>query len=725
MKDTALTLVLAAVALLALSAAGLVTRDISPESQLERQARKDQVEVIQERTIVEHVEERAGGDIIVRYTYLGEQLPDKLSEDEVVALRTESSWTRQVGTESDGRAIYEAVVYPSPQYTNYLGHWHHLEYDTAPKDIFDSARWSFFSTLSIPIAHAVNQYGHSGDGEIGNTGGTWAAAHDATFSSYGLSSGVQYANNYLAVRVFHHTNAGKLDGISTGYYIHRAFLPFDTSFIPFGATVTAASLNVYASTTPVNTDNDGLDYVTVVETTQPREYDLGSDDFDRAGSVTSPTEGIDAGQRKDITSMTPNAYMTFTLNSTGRGWIKKNGQTSSCGTTTPVFLPGTGTTWSVPYDWDSSNNTIEVIGAGGAGRQGVNTTANGAGAGGGGGAYSKITNASLSPGSTVTYKVAPNPATGAGDPGEDSYLCNSTSNCTSISDSAVIVGAKGGGGATEPGAGVASGGGGAGGSAASGVGTVKYSGGDGGHRNVGAGGGGGGSAGPNGDGGDGSAGSTGSPRGGGGGGGHGGGANATQGTTSGGNGGNNYLGAGGGAGGAANTGGGNGLNGGGGGGGGGASVNSAGSGGTVESAGGEWGVNHGTAGGGGGGGQHTGANSGHGSGGSGTIFAIFGNSEFGAFGGGAGGGGGTNNGGTGGFSGFSGSGAVIITYSNQSKGVTCLGLREGHDTTNSTIALDTENYVYLASSENLGTSADPYLSITYLAPFAFWQFQDF
>ena len=55
---------------------------------------------------------------------------------------------------------------------------------------------------------------------------------------------------------------------------------------------------------------------------------------------------------------------------------------------TQIFLTSTTTTtWTVPADWDSANNTIEVIGAGGGGssydsREG----------GGGGGGYSKVSN---------------------------------------------------------------------------------------------------------------------------------------------------------------------------------------------------------------------------------------------------------------------------------------------------------------------------------------------
>src|SRR5437870_1075520 len=61
---------------------------------------------------------------------------------------------------------------------------------------------------------------------------------------------------------------------------------------------------------------------------------------------------------------------------------------------TVIFLATTGTNnWTVPGDWNSSNNTIEVIGGGGGG----GGCSNGRG-GGGGGAYSKSSSLFLTPG---------------------------------------------------------------------------------------------------------------------------------------------------------------------------------------------------------------------------------------------------------------------------------------------------------------------------------------
>ncbi len=299
----------------------------------------------------------------------------------------------------------------------------------------------------------------------------------------------------------------------------------------------------------------------------------------------------------------------------------RKGYVGGGGSPVTVFLTS-GTSWTVPADWNSSNNTIEVIGGGGAGED-TN----------GGGAYSKATNVTLTPSSSVAYAVGAGGAVSSGN-GGDTYFCNSASNCASIAGTAVIGGAKGGAGSTGTN-------GGAGGAAASGIGAVKYSGGSGGNGNVDSetGGGGGGAGGPNGNGGNGGNGPTDwSDDYGGGGGGGGGGTNGTNGAGSGGDGGNNYLGSGG-----ATSNGGNGTNGGGGGG----NCGDGGSGG----AGTEWDATHGSGAGGGGGGFCGGGSTGGNGGG---------------YGGGGGGGGESVSAG-----GAGGQGLIVVTYAPASGGSGC------------------------------------------------------
>jgi hypothetical protein len=176
-----------------------------------------------------------------------------------------------------------------------------------------------------------------------------------------------------------------------------------------------------------------------------------------------------------------------------------------------IFLTS-GTSWTVPSDWNNTNNSIEVIGGGGGGGPGYSDASGSGGEGGGAGGaggYSKIINATLAAGTTVTVAIGgagtggTSPGAGLagsnGTAGGDTYLCSSTSSCTSITDSSVIVGAKGGAGGNS-GAPSVVGAGGAGGASASGIGTTRFNGGTGGTGGgtasaAGGGGGGGGGAG--------------------------------------------------------------------------------------------------------------------------------------------------------------------------------------------------------------------------------------
>ena len=155
----------------------------------------------------------------------------------------------------------------------------------------------------------------------------------------------------------------------------------------------------------------------------------------------------------------------------------------------PTIVLTSGTSWTVPSDWNDGSNTIEVIGGGGAG-----AAPGGQGeGGGGGGAYSKAVNVSLTPGATVSIAIGAGGAS-AGAVGGDTYLCSSSSGCASIAGASVVCGAKGGSGGSG-------GSGGAGGGSGSGIGATRYSGGNGGDASTfgnNAGAGGGGAAGPNG-----------------------------------------------------------------------------------------------------------------------------------------------------------------------------------------------------------------------------------
>ncbi|MBR0704578.1 hypothetical protein JQ599_32065 [Bradyrhizobium diazoefficiens] len=225
-----------------------------------------------------------------------------------------------------------------------------------------------------------------------------------------------------------------------------------------------------------------------------------------------------------------------------------------------VIVLDESTSWTVPADWNNSNNSIELIGGGGGGAAGDGS--GNSGAGGGGGAYAKNSNVALTPGAAVAVVI------GAGGPGgTTSGAAGASGGDTSFNNGAIV--AKGGGGGVAG----ATPAGGAGGSAEASTGVIKFSGGAGGAADATAlsgGGGGGGAGGPKGAGGNGGAARSNgvAPGGGGGGGGNGGGETGfTTSSNDGGDGGSNLSAGGSGAGGTSGKNGLPGVSGGGGGGG--------------------------------------------------------------------------------------------------------------------------------------------------------------
>jgi hypothetical protein len=151
------------------------------------------------------------------------------------------------------------------------------------------------------------------------------------------------------------------------------------------------------------------------------------------------------------------------------------------GTPVKIFLTS-GSSWTVPSNWNSRNNKIEAIGGGGSG-------GNNSGGGGGGGAYAAITNLSLTPGASIPITIGQGgaPQTSydtAGHPG------TGTSFGSYLYADFGLAGQGGGGAYQAPG-----------GQATNCIGTIVYSGGTaGGGSGFGGGGGGGGAAGPIGNG---------------------------------------------------------------------------------------------------------------------------------------------------------------------------------------------------------------------------------
>jgi len=180
-----------------------------------------------------------------------------------------------------------------------------------------STRWVYNETELYRLESKVSEnttttstsfYSLPGDGSMYRNGSTWELAHDAT-----SAGGANSTSNVATVR----------SGITSagGYSLNRAFLAFDTSSIPDHATITDATINVYVSDKE-NGDDDGDDWITIVEGLQADSSTLTTADWDDAGdSIDNPEEGINTSDRVDITSTSTGSYVSFPLNSTGLSWI--------------------------------------------------------------------------------------------------------------------------------------------------------------------------------------------------------------------------------------------------------------------------------------------------------------------------------------------------------------------------------------------------------------------
>lgn len=266
----------------------------------------------------------------VQFAYLAEPLPEKLSPDEDVTERTENSYARVIKKTKD-ETTYERRIYPQVQFAQDVnGQWRTVEYATSTKEAFDqnldnggiAAR---LARIFINTAHAATAtiYSGAGDGTVSYSNSSYATARTAATGSNADSTGTT-----MTVEILQFGN----------YNIYRGFVPFDTSSISASASISSASLNLY-----VNANNiaaGGCNFITVVQTSQATHTTLTTADYNQCGAVTDPAEGIDPGDRKMSGDMTNGTYTSFPLNATGRGWVTKEGQSSTCSATNGVTCLG-------------------------------------------------------------------------------------------------------------------------------------------------------------------------------------------------------------------------------------------------------------------------------------------------------------------------------------------------------------------------------------------------
>lgn len=248
---------------------------------------------------------------------------------------------------------YIAKFFTGPTFQKSGDKWYWVETATTTPTAFanqtkltllDQAK-EFFGQNAL----ADTFYSGGGDGYVTAGSGSWFRNHNAADGDSVSTSTV--------------TALARAKGIqSDDAIIVRAFLPFDTSAIPSIATINSATLSIYV-TAKEDDDNDGLDYINIIQTNQPNSTILTYADYNNCGATTTPATGATA---IDLTAgFTVSAYNTFTLDATGLTWIAKSGDTSSCGTTAGVtclgLREGHDLTDSSPGDALSNSLTFSTV----------------------------------------------------------------------------------------------------------------------------------------------------------------------------------------------------------------------------------------------------------------------------------------------------------------------------------------------------------------------------
>src|SRR3990167_3511279 len=159
------------------------------------------------------------------------------------------------------------------------------------------------------------------DGRVARSGDAlWADCHNA-IDGTGVQDTSAYGNTCLCGK-----NAGG------DFNIQRPFFLFDTSALGVGAVVSAVDFSVYLPDAgdAVSADNDGDDWINVVQSSPASNTALALADFDQCGpvTITDPHTQEGSDDRKDLsTAFTIGAYNTWALNATGRGWVSLTGIT--------------------------------------------------------------------------------------------------------------------------------------------------------------------------------------------------------------------------------------------------------------------------------------------------------------------------------------------------------------------------------------------------------------
>jgi len=256
-----------------------------------------------------------------QYAYVAgrmdESYPSKLNGENIISeiLEKRTAHSRTFRTDKKNVFVTKAIAGASQYYKDTKGLWWQVDYATTTVEV-PVLKHTFGFVKKVFASHG-NDFSGAGDGQVHKADSQdWDATHDATTG--GTADDTSDAD-VAAFVSFYGANF---------YRINRAFYPVDTSAIPAGDTIDSATFNVYVANTS-NADNDGDDFIRLVQTDQPDNTTLTTSDYNNCGATDNPTAGA---TDLDITDdITDGVYNVWTLNATGLGWIKKSGESSPCG----------------------------------------------------------------------------------------------------------------------------------------------------------------------------------------------------------------------------------------------------------------------------------------------------------------------------------------------------------------------------------------------------------
>lgn len=247
--------------------------------------------------------------------------------NEVLEKRTK--YARTFATDREGVFVTEIIAGKPQYYKDEKGEWWIADYGTTTRESYDEQvkgeqgakkdKISFGSMLNAVLSFFMPSRAYAGsstfypdphtettsvDGELyKDNSTTWSTVRNATESNWGGDSGS--GNNVRD----HIGNGNGPDH----YGIRRAFLLFDTSALPDGASITSASLNVFISGYSAAGSEKRM---YVVSSNPASNTSISYDDYDLIGSTSfGESDG----------SYSINTYEPITLNSSGLAAITKTG----------------------------------------------------------------------------------------------------------------------------------------------------------------------------------------------------------------------------------------------------------------------------------------------------------------------------------------------------------------------------------------------------------------